>query len=223
MTLTVDLLKEWFVRFNSSYFADAMPVPRLALSKARTRLGSMSCQCHRTLFKRTYSHFTIRVSTCYDCTEREYQTVLLHEMIHYYITYNGIRDTSAHGREFHRLMNWLNREHGWNITVTSSVRGKALTEPSQTAKSRLVLAMTMCGGERYLSVVSPRYAPVIDRQAQAARQIAQHRWFMSQDSYFSAFPTVRSLRARRVTKELFDEKTRHMVPLVLKQNLSDGI
>lgn len=192
-------------------------MPRLALSKARTRLGTMACQCRRTLWGRKYSNFIIRVSTFYDCTEREFQTVLLHEMIHYYITYKGIRDTSAHGREFHRLMNWLNTEHGWHITVSSSVRGMATTEPASRPKNRLVLALLMQNGERLLSVVSPRYAPMIDRQAQMARQIVQHRWFMSDDSYFATFPTVRSMRARKVAKEVYEEKTKSMTPLVLKR------
>lgn len=217
MTLTVDLLRQWFGQFNSAYFADELPMPRLALSKARTRLGTMACQCRRTLWGRKYSNFIIRVSTFYDCTEREFQTVLLHEMIHYYITYKGIRDTSAHGREFHRLMNWLNTEHGWHITVSSSVRGMATTEPASRPKNRLVLALLMQNGERLLSVVSPRYAPMIDRQAQMARQIVQHRWFMSDDSYFATFPTVRSMRARKVAKDVYEEKTRNMTPLVLKR------
>lgn len=217
MILTVDLLRQWFGQFNDAYFAGALPMPRLALSKARTRLGSMACQCRRTLFGRKCSNFVIRVSTFYDCTEREYQTVLLHEMIHYYITYKGIRDTSAHGREFHRLMNWLNAEHGWRITVSSSVRGKQVSSAAPLTKNRLVLALLMRDGGRYLSVVSPRYAKIIDRQAQQAQQVAQHRWFMSADTYFATFTTVRSLRARKVTKDVYEEKTRSMTPLVLKQ------
>lgn len=217
MTLTVDLLRQWFGQFNSAYFADELPVPHLALSKARTRLGTMACQCRRTLFGRKYSNFIIRVSTFYDCTEREFQTVLLHEMIHYYITFKGIRDTSAHGCEFHRIMNWLNCEHGWHITVSSSVRGKAATEPAVRQKNRLVLALQIQDGGRMLSVVAPRHAPTIDRQAQTVPQIVQHRWFMSDDSYFASYSTVRSLRARRVTKEVYEEKIKSMTPLVLKQ------
>ena len=217
MTLTVDLLRQWFVKFNTAYFADTLPVPALALSKARTRLGTMSCQCRHTVFGRRYSGFTIRVSTWYDCTEREYQTVLLHEMIHYYITYNGIRDTSAHGREFRRIMHWLNTEHGWNITISSKLRGMTPGGPQQRQEAMLVLAMVMRNGERYLSVVNPRHALHIDRTAQSVAEIVQHRWYMTHDTYFSTFPKVRSLRARRVTEEVYDEKTRSMTPLALKQ------
>lgn len=218
MTLTVDLLRQWFAQFNAAYFGDELPMPALGLSKARTRLGTMTCRGERTLFKRRFYDFAIRVSTFYDSTEREYQTVLLHEMIHYYITYKGIHDTSAHGSEFRRIMHRLNSEHGWNISVSSSGRGKTLDTSRQYADVYVVLAIIMHTGERYLSVVSPRYAATIDRQAQNVSQIAQHRWFVAHDSFFRTFPKVRTLRARRVTKEMYEEKTRSMEPLALKKN-----
>ena len=89
MTLTTDILRTWFRQFNADYFGDELPVPRLVLSKARTRLGTMACKCQRRLLKRVYTDFTIRISTYYDCNEREYQETLLHEMIHYYIIYEA--------------------------------------------------------------------------------------------------------------------------------------
>lgn len=87
MALTVDILHAWFRQFNADYFGDELPVPRIALSKARTRLGTMSYRRVRKLLRWTYTDFTIRISTYYECSEREYQETLLHEMIHYYIAY----------------------------------------------------------------------------------------------------------------------------------------
>lgn len=216
MTLTVDLLRQWFLQFNSAYFGGALPVPAFGLSRARTRLGSMTCRCERTLFHRRCYDFTIRVSTFYDSTERDYQTVLLHEMIHYCIAYKGIRDTSAHGSEFLRMMHQLNSVHGWNISVSSPRRGKIPDTSRKCADVYAVLAITMHTGERYLSVVNPCYARTIDCQAQSVSQIAQHRWYMAHDPFFRTFPKVRTLRARRVTKEVYEEKTRSMEPMEVK-------
>ena len=83
MTLTTDILRTWFRQFNTDYFGSELPMPRIVLSKARTRLGTMACKCTRRLMKRVYTDFTIRISTYYECTEREFQETLLHEMIHY--------------------------------------------------------------------------------------------------------------------------------------------
>lgn len=218
MTLTVDLLRAWFRQFNADYFGDELPVPRLALSKARTRLGTMSCKYRRRLTRRVYSDFTIRVSTYYACTEREYQETLLHEMIHYYITYKHIRDTSSHGPVFRSMMEQLNRQYGWHITVSSSMLGHELSDPHQAraARTYVVLAIVKSDGSRMLSVVSPRSAPKIDWLARMANEIADHRWYMTQDDYFREFPKVRSLRARRVTSDVYNEKTAAMQPLSLK-------
>lgn len=216
MTLTTDLLRAWFRQFNADYFDDSLPMPRLALSKARTRLGTMSCKCYRRRLRRVCTDFAIHVSTYYDCTEREYQQTLLHEMIHYYITYNGISDTSAHGRVFRQMMHRLNSEHGWHITVSSSMRGRKTTAAqNDQPAARLVLAIILDNGDRLLSVVSPRAARRIDTMALASRRIADHRWYMAHDNYFDDFPRVRSLRARRVTTDVFDEKTAAMQPLAI--------
>ena len=94
MTLTTDILRAWFRQFNADYFGDELPVPRLVLSKARTRLGTRACKCKRRLLKRVYTDFTIRISPYYDCNEREYQKTLLPEMIQYNIMYKRITDTT---------------------------------------------------------------------------------------------------------------------------------
>lgn len=218
MTLTTDTLRTWFRQFNDDYFGGGLPMPHLALSKARTRLGTMACKCTRHLLRRVYSDFTIRISTYYDCTEREYQETLLHEMIHYYITYNHIHDTSSHGPVFREMMHRLNRQYGWNITVSSSMYGRKTTDPSETSRieTYVVLAIIMRNGDRMLSVVSPRSARRIDLLAKTVVEIADHRWYMTQDDFFKDFPKVRSLRARRVTKNIYNEKTAAMQPLTLR-------
>jgi hypothetical protein len=215
MTLTVEQLKQWFRQYNDAYFGSVLPMPALRLSKARTRLGTMSCRCERRLFRRRYYDFTISVSTYYESTEREYQNVLLHEMIHYYIAFKGIRDTLAHGREFHRIMLWLNQEYGWNISVSSPQRGKTPDASRTYNDDYVVLALTTRTGEHYLSVVNPKHVQLLDRQARSVQKIAQHKWFKSHDSYFRTFPKVRTLRGRRVSKEVYEEKLRTMDLMVL--------
>lgn len=219
MTLTTDILHTWFRQFNADYFGDELPVPRIALSKARTRLGTMSCRRVRKLLRWTYTDFTIRISTYYECSEREFQETLLHEMIHLYIAYHNLTDTSSHGKVFRQIMQRLNSEHGWNITITSSMRNHKLTPstPDNSPTSFLVLAIVLDDGKRMLSVVNVRSALKVDASARRTHRIADHRWYMSQDPYFRDFTCVRSLRARRVSMDVYNEKTAAMQPLVLKE------
>ena len=217
MTLTTDILRTWFRQFNTDYFGSELPMPRIVLSKARTRLGTMACKCTHRLMKRVYTDFTIRISTYYECTEREFQETLLHEMIHYYIMYKHIPDTSSHGKVFREMMHRLNSRYGWHITVSSSMRGRKIAdEHGRSRRSAfLVLAIVLDDGSRMLSVVSPRSARKLDVMAQGVKEIVDHSWYLSSDPYFADFSKVRSLRARRVDQDLFNEKTAAMQPLVL--------
>lgn len=219
MALTIDILQAWFRQFNADYFGDELPVPRIALSKARTRLGTMSCRRVRKLLSWTYTDFTIRISTYYECSEREYQETLLHEMIHYYIAYKNISDTSSHGKVFRQIMQQLNNEHGWNITITSGKETKL--KPAQANKApatyHLVLALELNDGGRMLTVVNKRSIRRVYDALRNCRNIVNHRWYVSLDPYFLDFPCVRSLRARRVSIDVYNEKTAAMQPLALKE------
>lgn len=220
MALTIDILHVWFRQFNADYFGDELPVPRIALSKARTRLGTMSCRRVRKLLRWTYTDFTIRISTYYECTEREFQETLLHEMIHYYIAYKNISDTSSHGKVFRQIMQQLNNEHGWHITITSSMHNHKLTPVQRkitVANYFLVLAIELDDGGRMLTVVNKRSIRRVYDALRCCRDIVNHRWYVTYDPYFNDFTCVRSLRARRVSIDVYNEKTAAMQPLALKE------
>ena len=42
MIVTVEWMERWFETFNISYFDAQLPLPVMALSRARTRLGQMA-------------------------------------------------------------------------------------------------------------------------------------------------------------------------------------
>ena len=117
------------------------------------------------------------------------------------------------------MMDSLNSRYGWHITVSSSMRGRKLTDPEEAARvhTYVVLALVLDTGERMLSVVNPKAAHDVDLMARSTRRIVDHRWYMTQDAFFSTYPKVRSLRACRVTKDVYNEKTAAMQPLSLRQ------
>lgn len=97
------------------------------------------------------------------------------------------------------------------------MRGRKVADESGRSRRSafLVLAVILNDGTCMLSVVSPKSARKLDVMAKGVKEIADYRWYMSSDPYFADYPVVRSLRARRVDKELFNEKTAAMQPLVL--------
>ena len=208
-------MEQWFTTFNEQYFDGGLPLPRLVLSRSKTRLGSMSCKRVTRLLRGTkFSDFTIRLSNYYDLSERDFQNVLLHEMIHYHIAYTGVKDTSPHGVVFRRMAEAFNRKYGWNIKVTGSTRGIKPAKP-QPDREFLVLALLLDSGEHLFSVVNPRYAHEIDRNISCVSRVKSFSWYTTRDRYFMEFPRVRSLRGRRVSMEVYEKKTAEMTPIVV--------
>ena len=208
-------MEQWFTTFNEQYFDSGLPLPRLALSRSKTRLGSMSCKRVTRLLRGTkFSDFTIRLSNYYDLSERDFQNVLLHEMIHYHIAYTGVKDSSPHGVVFRRMAEAFNRKYGWNIKVTGSTRGIKPAKPQPDCEF-LVLALLLDSGEHLFSVVNPRYAHEIDRSIRCVSRVKSFNWYTTCDRYFMDFPRVRSLRGRRVSMEVYEKKTAEMTPIIV--------
>ena len=117
MQVSIEWIEKWFAVFNKDYFGGKLPLPDLALSKSKTRLGSMSCK-HVTRFGRTKVYdFAIRISNYYDMTECQFQNVLLHEMIHESIAQTGVKDTAHHGVVLRGMADAMKKKYGWEINV----------------------------------------------------------------------------------------------------------
>lgn len=207
-------MKNNFMRFNTQYFDGVLPLPRLRAGRSRTQLGTMSCK-RKTSWGRTKLYdFTISLSNYYDQTEHQFQSVLLHEMIHLSIAVSGVKDTSPHGVVFRGLMQRLNRD-GWDIQIMTKTRDytKAYTGTATVIAQYIVLALEMNDGKRFLSSVNPKFVRDINQQLRTIPQISHYAWFTTSDRWFEAMPKVRSLRGRRVTAEVFQTKTQAMKPI----------
>ena len=207
-------MKTNFMRFNTQYFDGVLPLPRLRAGRSRTQLGTMSCK-RKTSWGRTKLYdFTISLSNYYDQTEHQFQSVLLHEMIHLSIAVSGVKDTSPHGVVFRGLMQRLNHD-GWDIQIMTKTRNytKAYTGSATVIAQYIVLALEMNDGKRFLSSVNPKFVRDINQQLRTIPQISHYAWFTTSDRWFETMPKVRSLRGRRVTVDVFQAKTQAMKPI----------
>jgi hypothetical protein len=120
MQPTVDYIQSRFDEFNARFFGGGLPPVPIKLSHARTFLGKLTFTRRRSwLFGPTRNeHFVLRINTRIDLPEELIQDTILHEMIHYYIAVNHLRDTSAHGRLFRQEMKRINTEGGRHITIS---------------------------------------------------------------------------------------------------------
>ncbi len=200
MQATTEFLYRVFDTYNKRCFESSLQRPLIVITRAKRQLG---------LFAATRPTPTIKVSNYYDRSEAEYTDTMVHEMIHYYIFANHIRDTGPHGKYFHTLMQEINRKEGLNMSVrTSSLQWKPA---SNALKMRHVLFMKFNDGKHFISVVSPRYVYHIEQQLKRMGQhVALHRWFVTNHPDYQSFSIVRTLRGRPVTPEEFTRRLEEM-------------
>lgn len=201
---------QWMARcfdiYNRTYFDGSLPVPRFGVGRSRTRLGTMSCRRGGTLLHRRNYDFVIRLSNFYDQDEKDFQNVLLHEMIHLWIAASRLTDTSPHGRLFRSMATRINRLGGWHITVTSSAKG--LKVHSSGSRSYLVLVMEDRTGSTFITRVSPTSAPKLERLLSHTSSIVSHQWLKTTDARFASFAAVRTLRALKVSRDDYEDVIR---------------
>ncbi len=117
MRATLDYVIEKFDYYNRLCFEGALPRPELAINARYSSLGR-TCTFRQQEQDGTVSeHFRIEISNRMDLPEEEYIDTIVHEMIHYYIGYNHIQDTSPHGRVFLAKMKEITERYGIRISV----------------------------------------------------------------------------------------------------------
>ena len=101
--------------YNKEYFNGILPLPKIKVSHSYRTLGYFYCDvdCFGNI-----SNETIEISGNYDYTESQFRDILVHEMIHYYLLYEGIDTKCRHGKEFKKMSREFNFKYGMNITPT---------------------------------------------------------------------------------------------------------
>ena len=192
MKPTPEFVAEKFREFNAQMFGGKLTMPPIQMSRARTFVGQCAAKKRRTLLHGTRLYdFRLKFSICFDLPEREWEDTIIHEMIHYYIGVNGLKDTSAHGRLFRQMMNGINERFGRSLTITHRSTPEQKEQLYGTKKVWHVIALVHLSDGRKGLKVLPRirqriqtYRTTMLRDARFSRIDL----YMSNDPYFNRFP-----------------------------------
>jgi len=141
--------------------------------------------------------FRLRISIRLDLPENEVEDTIIHEMIHYYIHFNGIKDTSAHGKVFRQMMNDINQRFGRNITITHKSTPEQKQQLAETRKRWHVVAVVRFHDGRSGIKVIPRIRQRIVGYRNGvlmSREIKSVDFFITNDPYFNVFPSSSALK-----------------------------
>ena len=107
-----------FGTINKACFNGQLPMCAIKMINDKKYLGYFS---YSNVVGNRIANPTISINQAYQYTMLEFESVVAHEMIHYYLAYNGFDIKCKHGNEFHSLASKINASMGLQISDTVDV------------------------------------------------------------------------------------------------------
>ena len=212
MIITIKEIKEQFDIWNKKAFNGELPTPQFELMQTKRMLGQF---CPRKVMGQyTYK---IRISVFYDRPFEFYVDTIVHEMLHFYINFKEIKDTSSHGKIWKQKAAEISNKYGLNITRTSSPGGgvsDAVIEKQSNKKVRKFEYVFVCKIKgRYGAIVVPstkvhKFVPMFNNwKAIESFKVVKAPWCQT----FTLKHARTTCSVRYVTKETYDELLRNKI------------
>lgn len=115
MIATVEYLTELFWECNKEYFDKSLPTPYIELFDGIKIIASFEYCKNKKNSKKPIRNQILKFSKNFDFDEKVLRDIMVHEMIHYYIAWNRIKDNRSHGKQFMKMAERLNLEYGLSI------------------------------------------------------------------------------------------------------------
>lgn len=197
-----------FDRFNTLCFEGVLPTVPIVLTKAGTFLGKMEYKTGRNFIR-------LKISTSFDLSQEELEDVVIHEMIHYYIAYRKLRDTSVHGETFRSIMDSINHKYGRHITVRHRVEPhqNLIREGRIQPRKHCLCVSTFPDGKKGITVCASTKIFELYRLLPRYYGITKMEWYGSLDPFFNRFPRARTPKIYKITADELEEHLQQAVPL----------
>ncbi|MCM1051563.1 MAG: SprT-like domain-containing protein [Paenibacillus sp.] len=202
---TIEYIQERFDRYNSLMFGGRLPRIPVKISDAKSYLG----QCVSRVAtlpdgRKEHSGFELRISTRLDLPAETVDDTIIHEMIHYFIHYNGLPDTSAHGPIFRSIMHGINARYGRHISVSHHSTPEQRAESDSRPALHVIAVMTIKGlpaGHVGIKILPRTAARVIEfhRRISSSPDVVNVSLYLHDDPFFNRYPVSVALRYHPVS------------------------
>lgn len=220
MRPNINFVRLKFQEYNALFFEGKLPAPPIVLNKSRRTLGMLTYRRERqpngTL---RYRDFAIKISDLIDRDQQVVEDTIIHEMIHYYILWNQLTDTSAHGKLFLAIMNRINRAHNRHITVTHRSTEEEKDADTQRRHHLVCIIRFMDG--HYAVMVVPRTR--IFEQWDSPKLftgVDSWQWYATVDPFFNRYPRSLTAKGYKITSA---EVATHLAGAVQLENTGKAI
>lgn len=189
MRPTLTYIIEKFDYYNQLCFDGKLERPTIILNTRYQQLGVTK----RKLIKDEggavkWSDPWIEISVRQDLPEYEYIDTIVHEMIHYYIISNDIKDDSEHGTIFCQIMKRISQKYGVRLTITYDPSEDEQIKTKN--RNRFVCVAQTTDGQTCFAVVAKnklfQFWDIIPQMD----GISEVHWFVSDRRIFANFPVA---------------------------------
>lgn len=199
---TIEYIREKFGEFNRQMFGGRLPELPIVLADAKGYLGQVVSRGERLPDGRVRkSDWEMRINTRVDLPEQEVEDTIIHEMIHYFIDWNGLQDKSSHGPLFIALMNSINDTFGRSLSISHQSTEE---EQRQAVSSRrtwhVVAVAVMTDGDCGVKVLPRNPSTVLKfyDAMKTAQGVGDLNLYLTDDPFFNRFPTSGATRLHPV-------------------------
>lgn len=205
-----------FNKFNEKIFGGILPMLPIRIGHAKTSLGGFICNKRRTLLGNIQNYnFRMVISDNKDMPEKELEDVVIHEMIHYYIAYKQIHDTSAHGKIFQKMMHEINKKHSRHIEISKRQTANERTNNAiATGKPRYVCISQLYDGRIGVTVAAKTRVFMLWEQIPQYFKIKSCAWYFTSAAYFNRFPSSLKPKIYIVDKDEVKKSLEDAIPLM---------
>lgn len=193
------------------FFSGKLPQVPILLSQAKTYLGICTFKRKNPLLGNSKAYdFKLSFSTRLDLPQNVLEDIIIHEMIHLYIGYFQIKDTSPHGKVFREFMNKINSNFGRHISISHKTTAEQKQSAVNTRVQYHVIAVVKFTDGRKGIKVLPRILQRIDAYYKAiikAKGVVSIDFYMSKDPFFHRYPNSGAFKVYAIKPE---ELTEHL-------------
>lgn len=208
MEVTKEYVVKKFEEFNQQMFAGKLPKLPVELSDAKTFLGVCVYKKRKDKNGNEEKYdFRLRINTRIDLPEEEIEDTIIHEMIHYYIGVNQLRDSSAHGQLFQYIMTNINEKYNRHISISFKGNDEQDKQAVDKRSHWHVVAKVIYVDGRIGVKVLPRVLPSILKFYNAVlsqREIKDIELYMSNNVFFNKYPNSSALRINFIDQKELD-------------------
>ncbi|MBO5466228.1 MAG: SprT-like domain-containing protein [Prevotella sp.] len=209
MKATIPYIEKKFEEFNQQMFAGVLPKLPIELSDAKTFLGVCVYKKRKTKEGKIECYdFKLRINIRIDLPESEVEDIIIHEMIHYFVGFNNLEDSSTHGQVFKHIMNTINEKFGRNLMISHKASKEEKEQLYDTRRRWHVVAVVYFkDGQTGIKVLPRIHSKIIEFCSFLKNQmsIVSYRLYMTDEPYFNRYPTSSALRISYIDSEEIEQ------------------